>query len=73
MLKRLIAAVATAVLATATMIIPANAETSPRERELRVMSYNMHHAAGTDGVLSLERIAGEITTAGAEVIGLQEV
>jgi endonuclease/exonuclease/phosphatase family metal-dependent hydrolase len=43
------------------------------DRELSVASYNIHHAAGVDGRLDLERIAGEIERGGAEVIGLQEV
>jgi endonuclease/exonuclease/phosphatase family metal-dependent hydrolase len=37
------------------------------------MTYNIHHGAGTDGVLDLERIAVLIEQSGADVIGLQEV
>ncbi|MFX4272056.1 endonuclease/exonuclease/phosphatase family protein [Propionibacteriaceae bacterium Y1685] len=73
MLKHVIAAVAAAALAIAAVVTPAQAAPPPRDRELRVMSFNIHHAAGTDGVLSLQRIADEITAADAEVIGLQEV
>jgi endonuclease/exonuclease/phosphatase family metal-dependent hydrolase len=40
---------------------------------VRVLTYNIHHAQGVDGVLDLERIAEAIEDSGAEVIGLQEV
>ncbi|MBD0695434.1 endonuclease/exonuclease/phosphatase family protein [Streptomyces sp. CBMA123] len=38
-----------------------------------VMSFNIHHGEGVDGVLDLERIARVIRSSGAEVVGLQEV
>lgn len=41
--------------------------------DVKVMSYNIHHGVGIDGVLSLERIADVIRDSGAEIIGLQEV
>ena len=41
--------------------------------DVKVMSYNIHHAVGQDGVLDLERIAKVIEDSGAEIIGLQEV
>ena len=40
---------------------------------LTVSTYNIAHAAGIDGRLDLERIAGEIERGGAEIVGLQEV
>lgn len=40
---------------------------------LKVMTYNIHHGAGTDGRLDLARIAEVITAADCDVIGLQEV
>jgi endonuclease/exonuclease/phosphatase family metal-dependent hydrolase len=40
---------------------------------LKVMSYNIHHAEGVDGVLDLERIATIIEDSNAHIIGLQEV
>ncbi|GIP37671.1 metal-dependent hydrolase [Paenibacillus sp. J31TS4] len=47
----------------------------PRGNEVtvKVMSYNIHHGEGTDKVLDLERIAGVIKEAGADIVGLQEV
>lgn len=40
---------------------------------LRVLSYNIHHGRGTDGVVDLERIAGVIRSSAADVVLLQEV
>jgi endonuclease/exonuclease/phosphatase family metal-dependent hydrolase len=40
---------------------------------LQVTTYNIHHGAGIDGVLDLERIAQVIERSNADVIGLQEV
>lgn len=42
-------------------------------RELSVLTFNIHHAAGPDGVVDLDRVAAEIAATGAEVVGLQEV
>lgn len=40
---------------------------------LRVLTYNIHHGEGTDGVLDLERIAGVIKGASPDLVALQEV
>ena len=40
---------------------------------LRVLSYNIHHGAGIDGRLDLERIARIIQQSEADVVALQEV
>ncbi|MCH6267692.1 endonuclease/exonuclease/phosphatase family protein [Neobacillus citreus] len=40
---------------------------------VKVMSYNIHHAEGVDRVLDLERIAKVIEDEEADIIGLQEV
>ncbi|WP_166679974.1 MULTISPECIES: endonuclease/exonuclease/phosphatase family protein [Kribbella] len=37
------------------------------------LTFNMHHGAGVDGKLDLERVAKTIEAAGAAVVGLQEV
>ncbi|GAB2555022.1 endonuclease/exonuclease/phosphatase family protein [Kribbella endophytica] len=57
------------------MVLPTAAAASPRhdDRTLKVITYNIHHAAGVDGVLDLERIAKVIESSGANVVGLQEV
>jgi endonuclease/exonuclease/phosphatase family metal-dependent hydrolase len=45
----------------------------PPERLLRVATFNIHHGAGLDGVLDLERIARVVEDGDAQVVGLQEV
>ena len=49
---------------------PSRAEEPVR---LRVLSYNIHHARGTDGVLDLDRIARVIRSAEPQIVALQEV
>ncbi|MEV6285251.1 endonuclease/exonuclease/phosphatase family protein [Kribbella sp. NPDC051770] len=57
------------------MVLPTAAAASPRhdDRTLKVITYNIHHAAGVDGVLDLERVAKVVESSGATVVGLQEV
>lgn len=60
------------------MTIPGMAAAQPDDRgrpgrDLTVMTYNIHHGAGVDAVLDLERIAALIEQNGADVVGLQEV
>ncbi len=43
------------------------------EPEIRVVTYNLHHAEGTDGVLDLDRIATVITDERPDIVCLQEV
>ncbi|WP_195574814.1 endonuclease/exonuclease/phosphatase family protein [Paenibacillus sp. 1001270B_150601_E10] len=40
---------------------------------LKVMSYNIHHGEGMDGMYDIQRIAKVIQNSDAELIGLQEV
>ncbi|QDV24593.1 endonuclease/exonuclease/phosphatase family protein [Aureliella helgolandensis] len=40
---------------------------------LRVLSYNIHHCEGTDGELSVKRIADIIRASNADLVALQEV
>ena len=47
--------------------------TKQKARNVKVMSYNIHHAVGLDGVLDMERIASILEAEGADIIGLQEV
>lgn len=51
--------------------LPASALAS--ERALTVATYNIHHGAGVDDQLDLDRIAGVLHETGADLIGLQEV
>jgi endonuclease/exonuclease/phosphatase family metal-dependent hydrolase len=61
------------------MVLPTAAAANPGHpadrpgRPLKVLTYNIHHGAGIDGVLDLERIAQVVEKSGAEVVGLQEV
>ena len=69
-MKRLLSALTAA---AGLILIPATAEATVQVRELAVLTYNMHHAQGVDGVLNLERVAQVIESSGAEVVALQEV
>lgn len=40
---------------------------------LRVMSYNIHHGEGMDGIIDLERIAAIINATSPDLVALQEV
>jgi endonuclease/exonuclease/phosphatase family metal-dependent hydrolase len=46
---------------------------SVRSKELKILTYNIHHGEGVDGKLDLARIAGIITNSGADLVALQEV
>lgn len=61
-----------AVLAGTALALAAPAAATP-SRGLTVLSFNIHHAAGEDGVVDLDRLADEIRRTRADVIGLQEV
>ncbi|GAA1203026.1 endonuclease/exonuclease/phosphatase family protein [Prauserella alba] len=67
--RRWLAAVLVAVGVTTGAAVPVSAE----QRTLTVLSFNIHHAEGTDGALDLDRIARVIERSGADVAGLQEV
>lgn len=53
--------------------VPAAAESRAPDRPLRVATFNIHHGAGLDGLVDLERVARVVEQTGAEVVGLQEV
>ncbi len=59
-----------ALAALLTTIVPALA--GPPQ-QVRVLSYNIHHGAGTDGRLDLERIAAVIRAQKPDLVALQEV
>lgn len=67
-LVRLLLAVLITVLA-----VPAAAGAASPPRDLSVVSYNIHHGVGEDGVLDLNRVADVIAASGADVVALQEV
>jgi len=72
--RHLLALVAALAL-LAVVLLPSGAGAEPQapDRELSVMTYNIHHGVGEDDVLDLQRIADEIRSSGVEVAGLQEV
>ncbi|MFJ8977893.1 endonuclease/exonuclease/phosphatase family protein [Streptomyces sp. NPDC102282] len=69
----LAAAVAFAAAGSAAPASAADGGSGAGARVLDVMSFNIHHAQGTDGVLDVERIARVVRGSGADVVGLQEV
>ncbi|GHE90543.1 metal-dependent hydrolase [Amycolatopsis deserti] len=71
-MRRIVTIVLTLTAILGTAVLPANAS-EPRQRVLSVLSFNIHHAQGTDDVLDLARVAGVIRDSGADVVGLQEV
>lgn len=54
-------------------ITPASITPSASNNSIRVMSYNVHNGANTDGRIDLEAIAQVIEDSGADVIGFQEI
>ena len=72
-----------AILATILLIVPLallpswkapTAEAAPSgTTAVRVMDYNLHDAANTDGRLDAEALARVIEESGADIVGLQEV
>ena len=59
-----------AALLIAVLLIIAGCETNT---DITVMTYNIHHAQGTDGKLDLDRIADIIDQADADIVTLNEV
>ncbi len=53
--------------------IPSLCGAAEEKPHLRVVTYNIHHAEGTDGRLDLDRIAGVLRELDADVVCLQEV
>jgi endonuclease/exonuclease/phosphatase family metal-dependent hydrolase len=43
------------------------------DQELRILTYNIHHGEGTDGVLDLDRIAAIILAERPDIVCMQEV
>lgn len=63
-----------AMMSPATAAPPGSADHPGQpDRTLTVVTYNIHHAQGADGVLDLDRVAGVLRDSEAAVIALQEV
>jgi endonuclease/exonuclease/phosphatase family metal-dependent hydrolase len=52
---------------------PASCVAADPAAALRVLTYNVHHGEGTDGVIDLDRIADVIRRSEADLVALQEV
>lgn len=55
------------------LLLPESAILSAEPIQLRVLSYNIHHGAGVDRKLDLERIAKVILSVKPDLVALQEV
>lgn len=73
--RRIAATLIVLVLAALVALAGPSATAAPTvaERDLTVVSFNIHHGVGTDGVLDLRRIADVAKAARADVVALQEV
>jgi endonuclease/exonuclease/phosphatase family metal-dependent hydrolase len=76
-MRRALAVLVAALLGILGLIVapPRGGATTPEARQvpLRVLSYNIFHGAGADGVFDLSRTAAAIRDTGADVVGLEEV
>ena len=57
----------------AVIVMACAAEDADAPQTLRILTYNIHHGAGMDGVLDLERIARVINALDPDIVALQEV
>ncbi|MFG1910733.1 endonuclease/exonuclease/phosphatase family protein [Kribbella sp. NPDC048928] len=55
------------------VVSPLTAHAKTEATTVKTLTFNIHHGAGVDGVLDLERVAKTIEASGAGVVGLQEV
>lgn len=72
MVRRWLSGLCTVAALAAVMAVPKDAPAQEPLR-IRVLSYNIHHGAGVDGKLDLERIAGVINSVKPDLVSLQEV
>jgi len=62
--------IATALVGALLLTVPTTAQAATT---VKTLTFNIHHGAGTDGKLDLERTAKAIEASGAGIVGLQEV
>ena len=55
------------------VVSPLTAHAKVEATTVKTLTFNIHHGAGVDGKLDLERVAKTIEASGAVVVGLQEV
>jgi len=63
----------TACLAIAVFALAGGYQAAPISRTLRVLTYNIHHGEGTDGILDLSRQAEIVKSVQPDLVALQEV
>lgn len=61
------------VMATLSLVCAASRAEADEPTQLRMLSYNIHHAEGVDQKLDLERITSVILSVTPDLVGLQEV
>ncbi|MGZ0148713.1 endonuclease/exonuclease/phosphatase family protein [Kribbella sp. WER1] len=62
-----------AALALLLAVSPLTAYAKTEAVTVKTLTFNIHHGAGIDGKLNLERVAKAIEASGADLVGLQEV
>jgi endonuclease/exonuclease/phosphatase family metal-dependent hydrolase len=67
---RKLSLITTALAGALLLIVPTTAQAATT---VKTFTFNIHHGAGTDGKLDLERTAKTIEASGAGIVGLQEV
>jgi endonuclease/exonuclease/phosphatase family metal-dependent hydrolase len=76
-MRRALSILVAALLGGAGLLVAPTAAgaTTPAARQVRVrvLSYNIFHGAGADGVFDLSRTAAAIRETGADIVGLEEV
>ncbi|MGP9016859.1 endonuclease/exonuclease/phosphatase family protein [Streptomyces sp. BR1] len=63
----------TLLAALAVAAAPTSPAAAAASQSLTVLTYNIHHGAGADDSLDLDRIARVVKDSGADIVGLQEV
>ena len=60
-------------VAIAIVVLAGGYQGAPISRTLRVLTYNIHHGEGTDGIFDLSRQADIVKSVDADLVALQEV
>jgi len=68
---RKISGIVSALATSLLLVVPVT--TAQAATTVKTFTFNIHHGAGTDGKLDLERTAKAIEASGAGIVGLQEV
>src|SRR6186997_642124 len=55
------------------IVLEGGQQAAPLSRTLRVLTYNIHHGEGTDGIVDLPRLAHIVKSVQPDLVALQEV